>query len=344
MEINRCTRCILPDTFPGITFDHKGVCNFCSDHQIISALGEAKLLDELPTQRDSIYDCIVPISGGKDSTYVLYYAVKKLNLRVIAVNYDSGFQSNLARENIRNICNKLSVPVVIITADYKTHLKMLGEILHISEVMGMYFHTCMNCEVNIRSSVFNTAIEYDIPYILYGDSKLEGIEMQPFLGRKAFLSRIPKSKAPKLFFHLVKYSLYSTLQRKQTRVPGKYRYQPFGHFPFPESGPKVIHFFDYIEWNSIEKGKFLSEKLEWKSPESHNDRFDCLLHCFGNHHWLQQCGISVDGYTYSTMIRANRMKRDDAILRENAIIAGTENDCMEVIKKAGLVDFVTPNI
>lgn len=131
-KMKRCTRCILPETFPGISFDEEGVCNFCLTHRSPPTLGEARLREILSAQKGERYDCVVPVSGGKDSTYILYYAVKVLGLRTIAVNYDSGFQSPLAAENARNACEMLDVPLVVIRAGRDRQMRMLREILAIS--------------------------------------------------------------------------------------------------------------------------------------------------------------------------------------------------------------------
>ena len=86
--MRRCNRCILPDTVPGITFDEKGICNFCHSHSEESCLGEEALekLISLIRSKDNKYDCIVPLSGGRDSTFVLYIARAVYNLKVLAVS------------------------------------------------------------------------------------------------------------------------------------------------------------------------------------------------------------------------------------------------------------------
>ena len=67
--MKRCSKCILPDVYPNITFDEQGECYYCKAHQKIQYLGTSKLKDELTKYRNSTgkYDCLVPISGGKDS-------------------------------------------------------------------------------------------------------------------------------------------------------------------------------------------------------------------------------------------------------------------------------------
>jgi glucosamine--fructose-6-phosphate aminotransferase (isomerizing) len=343
-EPKRCSRCILPETFPGIAFDDQGVCNFCSSQRATSVLGEANLRELLHAERGETYDCVVPISGGKDSTYVMYYAVKRLDLRVIAVNYDSGFQSDLARENVIHICNKLNVPLVVARADYGTHLRMLEDMLRVSEIAGTFFHICMNCEVNIRTSAINTAREHHVPFILFGSSEFESIGSHAFLGRKALFKQIPRTRMPKLAFHLARYSLHSIRQRAQMKVPIRWRFRPMSGVVFPEQKPRIIYFFDYVEWDSMDKVGFLREELGWRSPGDRDDRFDCSLHCFGNHHWLQACGVSVDGFTYSNMIRGNRMQREDGIMKERTVAERIEEDCLKTLERLGLQGNRVPRV
>jgi tRNA(Ile)-lysidine synthase TilS/MesJ len=346
-ETKRCSRCILPETFPGIAFNEQGVCNFCSNHRTVSVLGEAKLREILHAEKGRTYDCVVPISGGKDSTYVLYYAVKILNLKVIAVNYDSGFQCDLAIANAKHTCDILNVPLVVKKADYKTHAKMLKESLLVSEIVGTFFGTCGNCGVNIRTAAINTAKEYDVPFILEGSSIYEKTGTHFFVGLKGLVMKIPIMKAPRsvlrLLFHMTKYCFYSIRQRIQMKVAIRYRFRPRCSVPFPKK-IGVIHFFDYVEWDTINKVSFLEEKLGWKYPGDHEHRFDCLLHCFISHRWLQDSGISSDGFTYSTLTRENRMKREDAISKEIATKERLEKECLESIEKVGLRDYKMPRI
>ena len=87
MANKRCKRCIMPAEYPGITFDSGGVCNHCvqSNADIgknkADQLGRDELIELVRSAgRNGQYDCVIPLSGGKDSTYVLYHAVKELGL------------------------------------------------------------------------------------------------------------------------------------------------------------------------------------------------------------------------------------------------------------------------
>ena len=116
-----CARCIMDDTVQGITFDENGVCTFCHIHDEIEAahaLGEGttQKLNDIITKikkdgKSKKYDCIVGISGGRDSTYTLYSAVK-LGLRPLAVHFDNGWNSDSAVQNIKNACKTLGVDLL----------------------------------------------------------------------------------------------------------------------------------------------------------------------------------------------------------------------------------------
>jgi len=341
-EMRRCTRCVLPETFPGLSFDEDGVCSICATHRRAPVLGEDRLREVLSAQKGETYDCVVTVSGGKDSTYILYYATEILGLRTIAVNYDSGFQSPLAAENARTACELLGVPLVVVKANRDTQKRMLREVLFIAEIIGAFFGTCMNCEVNIRTAAINTARKYKAPYMLYGSSEVEDIGVHSFLGGGAFLRRIAIRSLPRFAAHVARYSFHSVRQRIEMGVPLRQRFLPFGSVPFPRQTPKVVYFFEYVVWDSLDKVAFLQERLGWRSPVDQEQRFDCALHCLGNYKWLQDSGISNDGYTYSTMIREGRIGRED-VLRKEALIRGRlQEECGKVLQEVGLDDFRLP--
>ena len=96
VELRRCIKCLLPETHESITFDEKGVCSICNQIEFKKQINwEAKkeefkkIIDQYRGKYD--YDCIVPFSGGKDSTWTLYYLMKELKLKPLVVRFDHGF-------------------------------------------------------------------------------------------------------------------------------------------------------------------------------------------------------------------------------------------------------------
>jgi len=118
-KLKRCTKCILPETFPGINFDEKGICNHCKNYEKIKIHGEKELKELVDKFRskDGKPDCIVAFSGGRDSSYSLHYVKKILKMNPIAYTYDWGMVTDLARRNQARICGKLGIEHIIISAD-----------------------------------------------------------------------------------------------------------------------------------------------------------------------------------------------------------------------------------
>ena len=119
--LKRCTKCLLPESFPKITFDQNGVCNYCHSYQKQQILGEKSLKEAImPFKRsDGKPDCLVAFSGGRDSSFGLHYIKKVHGMNPIVFTYDWGMVTDLARRNQARICGKLGVEHIIISADIK---------------------------------------------------------------------------------------------------------------------------------------------------------------------------------------------------------------------------------
>ncbi|MBI4296246.1 MAG: hypothetical protein HY667_03905 [Chloroflexi bacterium] len=118
-KLRRCTRCLLPETVPFIEFDEHGVCNFCTNYHKINERGDAELRRILePFRRnDGRPDCIVPFSGGRDSSFGLHYLRTVLGMNPIAYSYDWGMLTDLGRRNQARLCGKLGIEHILVSAD-----------------------------------------------------------------------------------------------------------------------------------------------------------------------------------------------------------------------------------
>lgn len=125
-----CTRCIMDTSDPGITFDEHGVCSHCQRFdENVKELGYQpgkseedlkKILAEMKKAgKGKEYDCILGISGGVDSSY-LAYLTSQMDLRVLAVHVDAGWNSDIAVSNIQKMCEKLKIDLHTIVIDWPT--------------------------------------------------------------------------------------------------------------------------------------------------------------------------------------------------------------------------------
>lgn len=124
--LKRCSCCVLPETFPFINFDEKGVCNYCRFYQpkyknLNPEIAKREFIASLQKYRGNGInpDVIVPFSGGRDSCYGLHLIKKEFGLTPISFTYDWGMVTDLARRNIARVCGELGVQNILVSADIK---------------------------------------------------------------------------------------------------------------------------------------------------------------------------------------------------------------------------------
>jgi len=118
-QLRRCTKCILPESYPFMRFDEQGVCSYCRRWRPIQPKGREALekLVEPYRSKDGSPDVIVAFSGGRDSCYGLHYMKKELGMNPVAFTYDWGMVTDLARRNQARVCGKLGVEHILRSAD-----------------------------------------------------------------------------------------------------------------------------------------------------------------------------------------------------------------------------------
>lgn len=124
-KLRRCTRCILPETYPHIAFDTNGVCNYCThmkptvvkgqDRNTLEKLIEGYARSARDTGRDTF--CVLPLSGGRDSCYGTHVLVRDFGLKPLTYTYDWGMVTDLARRNIARVCGRLGLENILVSAD-----------------------------------------------------------------------------------------------------------------------------------------------------------------------------------------------------------------------------------
>ena len=121
-QLKRCTKCILPETFPGISFNGEGVCNICISYLPVPLKGSVALEEVLSKYRKKEGqgpDCLVAFSGGRDSSYGLHLLKNKYKMTPLAYSYDWGMVTDLARRNQARMCSKLGVEHIWVAADIR---------------------------------------------------------------------------------------------------------------------------------------------------------------------------------------------------------------------------------
>jgi len=118
-KLRRCTKCILPETMPFIRFDDQGVCNYCNHYKLRNKPRPVEELFNLvkPYRRTKGDDCLIPFSGGRDSSYGLHLIANELKMKPITYTYDWGMVTDLGRRNISRMSAKLGIENIIVADD-----------------------------------------------------------------------------------------------------------------------------------------------------------------------------------------------------------------------------------
>ena len=195
----RCSKCVLPHSYPLISFDENGVCNYCRDHKREEYLGEdlfIKLLSEIK-ERGNRYDCLIPVSGGRDSAYVLWQMKEVYKARVLAYNYDNGFVSSIAKENLKKMSEILDVELVTLKSKRDIQCKNLRHVVKLNLNKSLRHAQqclCEGCNFGIWGGAYKVALEKGIPLIIFGESRMESGFAKKVTGKTLAPSKKEKVK------------------------------------------------------------------------------------------------------------------------------------------------------
>jgi hypothetical protein len=311
--MKKCKICVLPGTYPGIQFNEEGVCNFCLNYKNQNILGVDELKKILSSRKGEKYDCVVPVSGGRDSTFALYMAKRKFGLNVLAVNYDNGFSETQSLINMKKTCEQLNVDLIIIKSKRNIEKRYVKSAIKASIPFGTFWGICQFCYYGIHAIAYQIAKKEEVPFILWGNHSSERGLQNPYVGFPGFkklLKNAAISDIIKSFHHFVMMTFYISLHRLEFYVhePGFWKVvlnpQDFTILLKKNNKIKNISFYDYIEWDRNVIMETIKKELGWENPADKEWRFDCKLHTFGNYKFKKAFGISQDGVGYSNMIRA----------------------------------------
>lgn len=179
--LNICTRCIYDETVAAIHFDEQGVCNYChmienlkAEYQTGTPEGEKRFQEIVDTikkdGRGKKYDCVIGVSGGTDSSYMVHKAIE-MGLRPLAVHYDNTWNSATATSNIHKVLKKLNVDLFTYVVDNKEIDDIIHSVMkaNVPEIDG---HT----DIALAEVLYRAASKYGVKYILEGHSFIaEGV-------------------------------------------------------------------------------------------------------------------------------------------------------------------------
>jgi N-acetyl sugar amidotransferase len=171
--LKHCKACNLPETYETIEFDKEGVCNICrqkefKDTAIDWNARKEQLVKLVEQYRGKYaYDCIVPFSGGKDSTFTLLYLMREFKIKPLVVQFNHGFMREGLLKNNERTFRKLGVDVISFTPNWQVVKRLMLEAL----VRKGDF--CWHCHTGIYSYPMHLAIQQQVPLIFWGEPSSE---------------------------------------------------------------------------------------------------------------------------------------------------------------------------
>lgn len=318
--LKRCSNCILPETFPLIRFDSKGVCNYCLSYQKQTIKGEGDLMRVItPFRRtDGKPECLVAFSGGRDSSFSLHYIKKNLHLTPIAFSYDWGMLTDLARRNQSRLCGKLGIEHILVSADirrkranirknvlawlHRPHLGMIPLFMAGDKQYYYYAEKIMK--------------QNDLNVVIMAENRLENT------GFKTAFSGARQSPAGFMAYHI-------TLANK-CRIAWFYLRQYLINLRYINSSladtmgafllfyglpHNYINMFDYIRWNEKQIVNLLISEYDW---ETETDYPSTWRIGDGTAPFYNYIYYVVAGFTENDTFRSNQI-REGMISREEAL-------------------------
>lgn len=319
-ELKRCTKCILPETMPFISFDEDGVCNYCHNYKPRNIPKPKEELFELVEhyRRKNGPDCIVPFSGGRDSSYALHLIVNELRMTPIAFTYDWGMVTDLGRRNISRMCSKLGVENIIIAADISKKRQNIAKNLKAwlkSPHLGMISILTAG-DKHFFKYVETVKKQTGISLNLWGVNPLEVTHFKAgFLGVK------PDFEAKRVYMSgLYNQLIYQSLRFKaMLQSPGYFNSSLWDtlsgeYYRSFAKKEDYYHVFDYWQWDE----KIIEETLRQYDWECAPDTNATWRIGDGTAAFYNYIYYTVAGFTEHDTFRSNQI-REGQITREEAL-------------------------
>ena len=260
-NLRYCVRCCMPETQEALKFDEMGICKACqsSEEKIHINWVERekelrKILDFAKAKAGNNYDCIVPISGGKDSVYQLHVLVNVYCMKPLAVTFSHNWYSETGWYNLQNALQEFNVDHIMFTPNRG----LVNRIANRS--LGAIGDACWHCHSGVGAFPLQVAVRFNIPLLIWGESIAESS------GRASY--KDPVHKFDREYFVKV-----SAKRHPAEMVGDNLSERDLYPFNIPtldeieRIGVYGIHLGDYIFWDEERQTEFIRQEYGWKETE-----------------------------------------------------------------------------
>lgn len=301
----RCTRCVMDTTDSAITFDENGVCDHCrnfdksikpywnpNENRFAELEEIAKKIRKAGKNND--YDCILGLSGGADSSYLAYIAKEVMHLRPLAYVVDTGWNLNVAVENIEKIVKGLDLDMYTDVINWK----------EMRDLQLSYFKSGISSQDfpqdhAIFSSLYNYAVKHNIKYVLTGSNSATEFIRPPV--EWIYMNDLRMAKDVHKKFGTIPLKTYPTCGMLKYRIWYKYFKKMERVFPL-----------DYVIYDKAKAEAFLHEKYGWTKYK--NKHYENVFTRFFEGYYLPvKFGYDTRKNVLSNEILAGTKTRNEAL-------------------------------
>jgi hypothetical protein len=316
IEVVYCRNCVLSNVMDGVRLDESGLCNVCKsaispekEEEIRQALKEdfEKRVQEIRGR--SSFDVVVGWSGGKDSTYTVAMLKEQYGLRVLGFNFDNGFTSPTAMQNLFRVSEKLGVDLVIVKPPFDLMKKVFGGTVENDNLYpGRALHrasaVCNSCMGLAKFIALRMALEKNIPMVAFGWTPGQAA------GKVGSLFKVTPE-----FARMQQVGSYKPLYGIAGDAINPYFLEE-EHFAMPvERFPYNVSPLSWIEYDE-EAIKEHIKQYGWEKPQDTDpNSTNCLLNTFANVVHIRQKGFNPYAMELASLVRKGKLERAEAIRR-----------------------------
>lgn len=314
-QLKRCTRCIMPETQQSIVFNEEGICNACRQIELKEKIDwetrEKELIELIGQYRGRYsYDCIVPFSGGKDSTFTLYALVRKYGLKPLVVSFDHGFLRPRILENRVKTVKELGVDILTFRPNWKVVKKLMLESL---KRKGDF---CWHCHTGVFAYPMQIAVKFNIPLIFWGEPSAEYTSYYSY--------DQPEEVDEERFNKITTLGITADDMFKFLR--GSVTERDLEPFRYPSLKDlraincRSICLGSYIHWDARRQAEIIRKELGWQwdivegIPKSYGyQKIECMLYGMRDYLLFIKKGFGRTAHLVSIDIRSQRLSREEGL-------------------------------
>lgn len=311
-RLQYCTRCCFPETLEGVDFDDMGICSACRSSEEKMKIDWAererdlvRILDEAKAQAGSNYDCILPISGGKDSFFQAHVLTQVYGLKPLAVTFSHNWFSETGFYNLQRCLEVFDLDHIQFTPNRKVIAKLAAKSI---SAIG---DACWHCHAGVGAFPLNVAVRWKIPLLIWGESIAEAD------GRATY--RNQPYKFDRDYFTKVSARLYP-----DQMVDGTITARDVFPFELPSyedidaAGVHGIHLGDYIFWDDERQMEFVRDVYGWRETELEGaykgyKSAECIMPGVHDFSCYLKRGFGRSTWQAAQDVRSGLLDREDAI-------------------------------